>query len=244
MAKAFLDPPHSTRRSRDRRSRSTNVRRGSNVGREGTEFYDVTAWSLPVASESRRTGPRMRLRSAALACDLRRVATADGRPRRVGGERCRWQSRQASSADGRRSRPISSPRNATGVATRVPSPARTTVAVSTTPVEAGGRRWPRGTYIVRVARNDTTVHARLDALARESGVEVVGVNSAATSSRSSVWGRRTWSRSPPHASRSSGTTESARPRMAAIWWTLEQRYGWRSRRSSRCTRAATCRATT
>ena len=41
-----------------------------------------------------------------------------------------------------------------------------------------GRHYPRGTYVVRVASNDSTVHAMVDRLARESGVDVVGVNSA------------------------------------------------------------------
>ena len=33
-----------------------NLRRGANVPGEGYEFYDVTAWSLPSSSASRRTG--------------------------------------------------------------------------------------------------------------------------------------------------------------------------------------------
>src|SRR4029453_18503054 len=31
------------------------------------------------------------------------------------------------------------------------------VAVASQPIDAGGRQWPRGTYVVRVARNDATL---------------------------------------------------------------------------------------
>src|SRR5688500_4424380 len=51
MAKAVLEPapPLDTAFARAQVEKyQRNVRRGSNVGREGYEFYDVTAWSLPV----------------------------------------------------------------------------------------------------------------------------------------------------------------------------------------------------
>jgi hypothetical protein len=50
--------------------------------------------------------------------------------------------------------------------------------VSSQPLAAGGRRWARGTYVARVGRNEPTLAARIDSLARASGVEVTGVNSA------------------------------------------------------------------
>jgi hypothetical protein len=101
------------------------------------------------------------------------------------------------------------------------------VAVALQPLEAGERDWPRGTYVVRVARNDTTLHARIDALAREAGVEVTGVNTAYTTKAQYGVG-------------SGPVTPLVAPRVAvlgdeginindygAIWWTLERRYGIR-----------------
>jgi hypothetical protein len=52
------------------------------------------------------------------------------------------------------------------------------VATATKPLRAGGRDWPRGSFIVRVERNPATVHARIAALARGCGVNVLALNSA------------------------------------------------------------------
>jgi hypothetical protein len=52
------------------------------------------------------------------------------------------------------------------------------VATATKPLRAGGRDWPRGSFIVRVERNPATIHARIAALARDCGVVVSALNSA------------------------------------------------------------------
>jgi hypothetical protein len=52
------------------------------------------------------------------------------------------------------------------------------VATATKPMSAGGRAWPRGSFIVRVERNPATLHARIAALARDCGVTVRALNSA------------------------------------------------------------------
>jgi hypothetical protein len=99
------------------------------------------------------------------------------------------------------------------------------VAMTTTPVEAGGRTWPRGTYVVRVARNDSTIHTRLDALARESGVEVVGVNSAATDARQFGIGSENVVALVTPKVALVGDDGISQTGYGAIWWTLERRYG-------------------
>lgn len=52
------------------------------------------------------------------------------------------------------------------------------VATATKPMSAGGRDWPRGSFVVRVERNPATLHARIAALARDCGVTVAALDSA------------------------------------------------------------------
>jgi len=54
------------------------------------------------------------------------------------------------------------------------------VATATRPMNAGGRDFPRGSFVARVERNDRSLHARVAQLAKTSGVYVVAVNSAYT----------------------------------------------------------------
>jgi hypothetical protein len=52
------------------------------------------------------------------------------------------------------------------------------VAASARPLRAGGRDFPRGSFIARVERNPAALHARVAKLARTSGVQVHAVNTA------------------------------------------------------------------
>ena len=233
MAKAFLEsaPPLDTvfaRAQIDRYRR--NARRGANESREGYEFYDVTAWSLPVTFgvEAYWTEDAPAVTGELLVAPPVTPVAGTSTPQRarVGGELLAVDvtggiisGRPAQSAY------LFSPeRNGASRLAFHLLHEEYRVAVTTTPIEAGGRTWPRGTYVVRVARNDSTVHARVDARARESGVAVVGVNSAATDSQQYGIG-------------SENVVALVKPRVAlvgdegisqtgygAIWWTLEHRY--------------------
>ncbi len=50
------------------------------------------------------------------------------------------------------------------------------VNVATRPMEAGGQIWKRGTFVVRVTRNSEKVHEAIARLARELGVKVTAIN--------------------------------------------------------------------
>ena len=234
MAKAFLEaaPPLDTAFARAQIERyQRNVRRGVNASREGYEFYDVTAWSLPVTFgvEAYWTED-----APSVAGELLTVPPNDQLPlapgttlRRVGGELLAVDvsggivtGRPAQSAY------LFAPtRNGASRLAFHLLHERYRVAVTTTPVEAGGRSWPRGTYVVRVARNDTTIHARLDALARESGVEVVGVNTAATESQQfGIGSENVVALTTPKVALV-GDDGISQTGYGAIWWTLERRYG-------------------
>ena len=232
MAKAFLDPapPLDTAFARTQVEKyQRNVRRGSNVGREGYEFYDVTAWSLPVTFgvEAYWTEDAAAVTGELLTLSADSGATADGQTRRVAGELLpvAITSGIVSGRPAQSAYLFTADRNGASRLAYHLLRENYRVAVATEPVEAGGRRWPRGTYIVRVARNDSTIHARLDALARQSGVEVVGVNSAATSSAQfGVGSENVGSLTLPRIALvgDDGISQTA---YGAIWWTLEQRYG-------------------
>jgi hypothetical protein len=54
------------------------------------------------------------------------------------------------------------------------------VATATRPLRADGRDFPRGSFVARIERNPESLHGRIAALARGSGVKVAAVNSAWT----------------------------------------------------------------
>jgi hypothetical protein len=207
-----------------------NIRRGERGVQEGYEFYDITAWSLPVAfgvdAYWTEDAPPVPGELLALPSDepspFAAPFTAPAEPLAV-----RVEGGIAGDARARSAYLFANDRaGASRLAWHLMARGFR-VSTSTQPVQAGGERWPRGTFIVRVARNDTTLHAALDSLARASGVEVTGVNSAFTESEQYGIG-------------SESTVGMVAPRLAvvgdegisqtsygAIWWTLERRYGMR-----------------
>ena len=187
-----------------------NVRRGSNVPGEGYEFYDVTAWSLPVVfgveaywteDLAAVTGPLVR------ASDVAVPGTISG-------------ARPARSAY-----VFTSDRNDAPVLAYRLLAAGVRVGLSNRPIEAGGRDYPRGTYIVRVGRNDTTVHATVERLARETGVDVVGINSAFSErAQFGVGSESVYDLRVPLVALV-GEEGVSVPGYGAAWYVLEQRYG-------------------
>jgi hypothetical protein len=188
-----------------------NYRRGANVPREGYEFYDVTAWSLPVTFGV----------EAYWTEDLGNVAgslvTRADDPSVVGGISG---VRPAKSAY-----LFTSERNgAPKLAYRLLA-AGYRLAVSDRPLETGGRKFPRGTYVVRVARNDSTIHARLEQFAREAGVDVVGVNTAFTEvEQFGIGSGAMWDLKLPTIALV-GDEGVSQTGYGAAWFVLEQRYG-------------------
>jgi len=227
LARAFLEPAPTidTAFARVQLEKfERNQRRGANADREGYEFYDVTAWSLPVVFGVNAwwTGDAPALQGEALTLPDSATAIA----RTVGGEVL----------------PVDITRGVTGAARATSAYLFTAerdgasrlayhlladgfrVGASVQPLDAGGRRWPRGTYIVRVARNDSTLHARIDALARSSGVEVTAVNTAFTEAgQFGIGSEVVYDLAAPKVALVGGEGIS-QTGYGALWWTLEQRY--------------------
>ena len=196
-----------------------NKERGSEGVREGYEFYDVTAWSLPVAfgveaywteDADAVTGDLLRLPDAPPAIgEALPVAISGGVVRGAG----------ATSAYLFRNDRQSASRLAAALLNE-----DFRVAIASDSLDVGGDRWPRGTYVVRVSRNPGTIHDRIAALAREAGVEVAGVNTAfPVQGQFSTGSESVVSLTAPRIAivGGDGVDHTA---YGALWWTLEQRY--------------------
>ncbi|HET9530418.1 MAG TPA: M14 family zinc carboxypeptidase [Blastocatellia bacterium] len=189
LAKAHLEPNPELdkdfiRRELERRER--NERRGKNVGKEGYEFYDITSWSLPLAFGveaywtedvppvrgaqvvlSQASTPPHKMR----ALDLAELAASDAQP--LPG--------LAGGVEGGRATTAYVIPYGTDAASRLTIALLKEgfkLAVATRQMNAGGRNWPAGTIMARVHRNPETLHARISALARETGAQALAVNSA------------------------------------------------------------------
>jgi hypothetical protein len=210
-----------------------NQRRGKKAEGEGYEFYDITAWSLPIAfgveaywtdETGAATGDLLTLPAEEPA-----LPAAQQRPRRVGGELLAVDvgggivaGRNASAAY------LFSPeRNGAPRLAYQLLAAGYRVEVASLPIDAGGKSWPRGTYIARVARNDSSLASRIDVLSRESGVEVTGVSSAFSEGGQYGIGSDPVSPVPTPSIAILADEGVSQTGYGAVWYTLERRYGIR-----------------
>src|SRR5438552_5587842 len=98
------------------------------------------------------------------------------------------------------------------------------VAVATKTMNAGGRNWPRGTFVVRVTRNPENIHDTIAKMAVEMGVNVTAVNTGfADVGDTGVGGESVISL---HAPKIAVIADDAvdQTSFGSIWWTLD-RYG-------------------
>ena len=135
--------------------------RGEDASHEGYEFYDITAWALP------------------LTLGLDAWHTDEVTP--VTGTRVEPTDSLGPGSVSGRAQSAYIFTNDTEAGTRLAMyllREEFKVAVATRPVVADGVSYPRGTFVVRLQRNPATVHDRVAALARETGASVVAVRSA------------------------------------------------------------------
>ncbi|MFN2397035.1 MAG: M14 family zinc carboxypeptidase [Gemmatimonadaceae bacterium] len=236
MARAFLEPTHSwdslfvrNQLAKYRR----NLRRGSSGQREGYEFYDLTAWSLPVAfgveAYWTEDAPPVSGDLLSLPAEEPALPQAQRTPRHVGGELLAVDIPAGIIAGARATSAylFAPDRNGASRLAYHLLAEGYRVAVATQPIGAAGTQWPRGTYVVRISRNDSTIHARLDQLARESGVEVTGVSTAYTdSSQFGIGSEPTIALKAPRIA-IVGDEGISQTGYGALWWSFERRYGIR-----------------
>jgi hypothetical protein len=98
------------------------------------------------------------------------------------------------------------------------------VAVATRRLNAGGRNWNAGTFVLRVSRNPDTVHETVAKFSREMGVNVVHVNSGySDEGDTSVGGEAVISLVKPKivVAADEGVRQES---FGSIWWTFDK-YG-------------------
>jgi hypothetical protein len=137
-----------------------NQRRGPEEAHEGYEFYDVTAWSLPLT-----LGLEAWWSDDIAPLSVERV-TAPPAPAVAPPARARSAYVFTNEDD---AGPL--------LAMRLLREGYK-VAVATAPLVADGKAYPRSSFVVRVQRNPASVHERIQVLAAETGAQVVAVQSA------------------------------------------------------------------
>jgi hypothetical protein len=179
MAKALLEvhTPLDPAFEREQLARfARNERRSSN--KEGYGFYDVTAWSLPLAF-----GVEAYWTEDAAPFEGTRLAPLHGpeSERPATGRGGLLLLRQGG-VTGRAQIAYVIPYESNGAASLVYRLLREDfkLAVATRTLNAGGRDWPRGTVVARVSRNPESLHQRVAQIAQEAGVTVTAVNTGFT----------------------------------------------------------------
>lgn len=210
LATALLEPNAAidsafARKQLDRYER--NRRRGESASREGYEFYDVTAWALP------------------LSYGLEAYWTEDAPA--VAGERVTADAQAAPGgvdARGRSAYVFPGGQEASArLAVKLLSEGFT-VGVATQPLRADGRTLRQGTYVVRTQRNGAGVHERIAALAPLTGARVSALQSAYPDSGMGVGSEAV---RPLHAPKIllAGGSGVATTTYGSVWFHLEQELG-------------------
>ncbi|MGI8639957.1 MAG: M14 family zinc carboxypeptidase, partial [Pyrinomonadaceae bacterium] len=212
LIKALLeqDTPQDEAFVKDNMARfKRNELRGSSAQKEDYGFYDITAWNLPLAFgvDTFWTEDAANVNANPVTSEYLEQA-------------------KRGSVNGRAQIAYIIPYqtdSAAAMALRLMKE-DFRVAVATKTLNAGGRSWNRGTFVVRVTRNLESVHEAVARLARELGVNVTAVNTGYTEEGDTNVG-------------SENVISLQNPRIAmvadeavdqtsygSIWWTLD-RYG-------------------
>ncbi len=212
LAKAILEPdtPQDKAFVEDNMARfRRNQMKGSAQSKEDYGFYDITAWSLPLAFglDAYWTSGVNNSAVTFMTPELAAAAKLGSYPGR------------ASSAY---IIPYATDSAGAMAARLLQQGFR--VAVTTKTLNAAGRNWPRGTFVVRVTRNPETIHRTIADLAVEMGVNITAVNTGFTEEGDTgVGGESVVSL---HAPKIAVIADDAvdQTSFGSIWWTLD-RYG-------------------
>ena len=212
LAKAILEPdtPQDKAFIADNMARfKRNQMKGSGQSKEDYGFYDITAWSLPTAFGLDAYWTENLNNSAGTRMNPELVAEA-----------------KRGSYSGRASSayiiPYVTDSASAMVARLLQQDFR--VAVATKPMNAAGRNWPRGTFVVRVNRNPETIHKAIADLAIEMGVNVSAANTGfAEEGDTGIGGESVISLHPPKIAVIADDAVD-QTSFGSIWWTLD-RYG-------------------
>ncbi|MBK6590427.1 MAG: hypothetical protein IPG22_19265 [Acidobacteria bacterium] len=201
QTKAFIDD----NMARFRR----NQMRGKGQPKEDYGFYDITAWSLPLAFgvDAWWTEESPNVQGAMVAAETLAAA-------------------KRGSVTGRAAISYVIPYETDSTAAMVMRLQQNgyKVAVATRQLNAGGRNWPAGTFVVRVSRNPDSIHEKIAQFSREMGVNVTAINSGfSDEGDTAVGGEAVISLREPKITIAAdeGVTQES---YGSIWWTFDK-YG-------------------
>ena len=186
-----------------------NELRGANQPKEDYGFYDITAWSLPLAFgiDAFWTEDASNVNSSIVSDEF-------------------IQNAKRGTVFGRASIAYIIPYETDGAgafAIRLLKEGYR-VAVATKPLTAGGRTYYRGTFVVRISRNNDSIHESIRRLSNELGANAVAVNSGYTDEGdTNVGSENVVSMQVPRIAilADEGVDQTS---FGSIWWTLN-RYG-------------------
>lgn len=186
-----------------------NEMRGKSAQREDYRFYDITTWSLPLAFgvDAFWTEDAANIGSNPVTQEY-----LDGMKR--------------GNVSGRANIAYVIPYNTDGAGVMAIRLLKEgfRVAVASKQLSAGGRSYKRGTFVVRVTRNNETIHDAVARLSRELGVYVFAVNTGYIEEGDTpVGGENVYSLTAPKIAMvaDEGVDQTS---YGSIWWTLD-RYG-------------------
>jgi hypothetical protein len=186
-----------------------NQMRGSGQTKEDYGFYDITAWSLPLAfgvdafwTEDNADTPANLVTPDTIAAVKRGSVSGRAQIAYI----------------------IPYQTDSAGVMAMRLLQQNFRVAVATKPLNAAGQKWDRGTFVVRVTRNPETIHDAVAKLAAELGVEVTAVNTGFQDEGDTGVGSENVlaMQSPRIAVAADDSVDQTS--FGSIWWTLD-RYG-------------------
>ena len=186
-----------------------NQMKGADQQKEDYGFYDITAWSLPLAFgvEAYWTEDASAVNGTTVTAET--IAAA-----------------KHGTYTGRASVAYIIPyrTDTTGVAIIKLLQQGFRVAVATKTMNAAGQNWPRGTFVVRVSRNPETIHDAVAKVSADVGIRVVSANSGfPDQGDTGIGGESVISLKPPKIAMiaDEGIDQTS---FGSIWWTLD-RYG-------------------
>jgi hypothetical protein len=184
-----------------------NQMRGKGQPKEDYGFYDITAWSLPLAFGVDAWWTEDTGNAGGTMVDAAYIENA-----------------KRGSVTGRAAISYIIPYETDSTSAMVMRLLQNgfKVAVATRPLNAGGRNWNPGTFVVRVSRNPDTVHETIARFAREMGVNVTAVNSGySEEGDTSVGGEAVLSLKEPKIAIAAdeGVTQES---YGSIWWTFDK----------------------
>ena len=215
LARAALEPdaalePEFVREQLARRVR--NARRGESAQQEWFQFYDMSAWSLPLTMGLDAWWTEDTPAVAGERATLPEGDDPAGTLAAAGGVSGRARSAYLFSND----------RNGAGGLAAALMHAGFRVAAARRALRAEQRGWPAGTFVLRVDRNSESLHDSIGPMARRYGVDVAAVNSAyADSGAMGIGGEEVLSLRTPRILVAAGEGVSV-TEYGALWFLLER----------------------